>query len=116
MTNIAERARELQEHTADLPGLDVEEETPRPPLADLEPNEFAAPDVASIVPENAPPTAPADTRTPAEIMGPMPDNLRRVRPKPKPSFAPDALQELIDAGADPDEAAERLQEQIERWS
>ncbi len=71
-------------------------------------------------PENAPSVVPAhaptDTRTAAEIMGTMPDNLRRVRPKPKPSFAPEALQELIDAGVDPDEAAERLQEQIERWS
>src|SRR6266498_3503479 len=38
MTNIAERARELQEHTDGLPGLDAEEETPRShPLAELEP-------------------------------------------------------------------------------
>jgi hypothetical protein len=41
--------------------LAVEEETPQPPLANLEP--VAAPDAASVVPENAPPTALADDRS-----------------------------------------------------
>jgi hypothetical protein len=83
----------------------------RPPLVDLEP--VAAPDPDSVKPvEDAPPTAPVNNRTPAEIMGEMPEPLRRA----KPSFDPEALLELIDRGIDPDEAMERLQEQADRWS
>ncbi len=77
------------------------------------PKAFRPNDAPSVVPSKP---YVADTRTADEIIGEMPDHLRRVRPKPKPSFAPEALQELIDAGVDPDEPAERLQEQIERWS
>ncbi len=110
---------------AELAEKTTRSDVDRSPLAELEP--VAAPDPDSVRPiEDAPPTAPseanhgspkpyvADTRTPDEIIGEMPAWMRRA--KPSPSIAPEALQELIDAGIDPDEAAERLQEQIERWS
>jgi ParB-like chromosome segregation protein Spo0J len=73
-------------------------------------------------PPTAPTAAPADTRTPSEIMGDLiPEVDRRGgrdpwATKPKPSIDPEALQELIDAGVDPDEAMEHLQEQADRWS
>ena len=52
-----------------FPHLARDEDEPRPPTADIERN--AALDPASIVPENAPPTAPADD------WPEMPDFLRR---------------------------------------
>jgi len=86
----------------------------------------AVPDVASIVPDNAPPTAPKEQSNHQKDRAPsgeMPDLIpgldRRGGRDPwaaKPSFAPEALQELIEAGVDPDEAAEQLQAQIERSS
>jgi len=98
-------------------------ETPRPPLADLKPT--AAPDVASIVPENAPPTASKEQgnhrngRAPsAEMPDLIPGLDRRGGRDPwaKPSFAPEALQEMLDAGVDPDEAAELIEQERNRWA
>ncbi len=92
----------------------------RPPTADLKP--VAVPDPDSVKPiEDAPPVAPA---TPDDGFPEMPAWMRRIKPKntasTKPSLVPegaaDALQELIDAGVDPDDAMERLQEQADRWS
>ncbi len=68
---------ERKQLVADLPGQ-AEEETPRPPTAtDLGPVEEIS--AESIVPENTPSVAPADTRTPDEIIGEMPEPLRRRR-------------------------------------
>jgi ParB-like chromosome segregation protein Spo0J len=52
ITKAVDDEAERKQLFADLPGLDAEEETPRPPLADLEP--VAAPDVALVMPDNAP--------------------------------------------------------------
>jgi len=62
----------------------------------------------------------------------MPAWMRRIKPKdaptndaageaaggvqPSPPIVPEALQELIDAGVDPDDALEQLQEQANRWN
>jgi hypothetical protein len=116
MLSIGRRAKEQAQDLALFPDVaDKPDRSAKSPLADAERQGTGRPSAAADVVESPPiaPSAPA-TLTVAEIMGEMPEPLRRT--KPKPSFAPEALQELIDCGVDPDEAMERLQEQIDRWS